>query len=58
MKDMELTFQDLRALRPLLGGYEYVKGSLDVMCKFFSIQRCISGEYVNGVGLSVIHCQY
>ena len=32
---MELIFQDLRALFPILGGYEYVGGSLDVVCKFF-----------------------
>ena len=32
---MELMFQDLKALLPVLGGYEYVEGSLDVVCKFF-----------------------
>jgi len=35
MKDMELMFQDLRALLPILGGYEYVEGFLDIVCKFF-----------------------
>ena len=32
---MELMFQDLRALFPILGGYEYIEESLDVVCKFF-----------------------
>ena len=32
---MELMFQDHIALLLILGGYEYVEGSLDVVCKFF-----------------------
>ena len=32
---MELMFQDFRALFPILGGYEYVKGSLDMAYKLF-----------------------
>ena len=33
MEDMELMFQDLRALLLILGGYKYVEGSLDVVQK-------------------------
>ena len=33
MEDMELMSRDLRALLPILGGYEHVEGSLDVVCK-------------------------
>ena len=36
---MELMFRDLRALFPILGGYEYVEGSFDVVCKFFSYRE-------------------
>ena len=32
---MELMFQDRITLFLILGGYEYVEGSLDVVCKFF-----------------------
>ena len=35
MKDMKLMFRDLRALLPVLGGYEYVEGSFGMVCKFF-----------------------
>ena len=35
MEDMELMFQDLRSLLPILGSYEHVEGSLNVVCKLF-----------------------
>ena len=32
---MKLMFRDLRISLPIFGGYEYVEGSFDVVCKFF-----------------------
>ena len=44
---MELMFRDLRALLSILGEYEYIEGSLDMVCKFFQYKEtCVKDTQV------------